>query len=90
MSTLNPFDYEPHSPQMGLAMGLLQAGGPSRMPVSLGQALGQGLQAGEQYAAQDRSSALDQLRLLMALQRLRQVQAAGALSQQAGTSGNNP
>jgi len=31
-------------PLMGLATGLLSASGPSRMPVSLGQALGQGVQ----------------------------------------------
>jgi hypothetical protein len=33
---------------LNLSAGLLQAGGPSRMPVSFGQALGQGLQQGTQ------------------------------------------
>lgn len=38
-----------YSPLMGIAAGLLQAGGPSRMPVSLGQAIGAGLQGGQQF-----------------------------------------
>ena len=79
MSTSDPFDdgtyNSMYSPQMGLAMGLLSAGGPSRMPVSLGQALGQGLQNAQQYEEQDRWR---QLRLLMALRRLQQMQGAGA------------
>lgn len=40
-----------NSPEMGMAMGLLSAGGASRMPVSLGQGLAQGYQ-GYQQAAQ--------------------------------------
>ena len=31
---------------LGASAGLMQAGGPSRMPVSLGQAMGQGLMGG--------------------------------------------
>ena len=56
MSTPNPFSDQSSdafcSPMLGLAAGLLGAGGPSRMPVSLGQALGQGLQGAQQYADQ--------------------------------------
>lgn len=37
---------------IGLSAGLLQAGGPSRMPVGLGQALGGGLMAGMQQQQQ--------------------------------------
>lgn len=40
-----------YSPEMGLAMGLLQAGAPSRLPVGLGQALGQGIQGAQQNQA---------------------------------------
>ena len=52
-----------YSPTMGLAAGLLQAGGPSRMPVSLGQALGQGLQTGQQFQQQGLQNAMQQLML---------------------------
>lgn len=52
-----------YSPTMGLAMGLLQAGGPSRMPVSLGQALGQGLQTGQQFQQAGLQNAMQQLML---------------------------
>lgn len=86
MSTPDPFDSglynSMNSPIMGLAMGLLSAGGPSRMPVSLGQALASGMQSGQQYAAQSRANAFNQLQLMMALQHLRQMQAAGMGSQQ--------
>ena len=51
----------PNSPLMGIAMGLLQAGGPSRMPVSFGQALGQGLQTGQQFQQQGLQNAMQRL-----------------------------
>lgn len=52
-----------YSPQMGLALGLLQAGGPSRMPVSLGQALGQGMQTGQQFQGAGLQNAMQRLML---------------------------
>ena len=52
-----------NSPLMGLAAGLLQAGGPSRMPTSFGQALGQGLQTGQQFQAQGLQNAMQRLML---------------------------
>lgn len=51
------------SPLMGLAMGLLQAGGPSRMPTSFGQALGQGMQTGQQFQTQGVQAAMQQIEL---------------------------
>lgn len=48
---------------MGLAMGLLQAGGPSRMPTSFGQALGQGMQTGQQFQSQGVQAAMQQIEL---------------------------
>lgn len=51
------------SPLMGLAMGLLQAGGPSRMPTSFGQALGQGMQTGQQFQSQGVANAMQRLML---------------------------
>lgn len=38
-----------YDPSLGLALGLLQAAGPSRMPVSTGQALGQGFATAQQF-----------------------------------------
>lgn len=52
-----------NSPLMGIAMGLLQAGGPSRMPVSFGQALGQGIQTGQQFQSQGVAHAMQQIEL---------------------------
>lgn len=52
-----------NSPLMGIAMGLLQAGGPSRMPVSFGQALGQGMQTGQQFQQQGLQNAMQRLML---------------------------
>lgn len=86
MSTPTPFDDALYSPQMGLAMGLLQGAGPSRMPVSLGQALGQGIQNAQQYGSQDWQRQLQLLRFSMAMQRLQQRrdQPASEQSSQAG------
>ena len=48
---------------MGMAQGLLQAGGPSRMPVSFGQALGQGFQGFQQGQEKAEDRALKKLLL---------------------------
>lgn len=64
-----------NSPEMGMAMGLLQAGGPSSRPVSLGQAIGQGYggfqQAQEAQAVRqdrDESRKLKKMQLAQLLQ----------------------
>lgn len=54
-----------YSPMMGLAAGLLQASGPSRMPVSLGQAFGSGMGLAQQY---QRAGIQNQLALLPLMQ----------------------
>jgi hypothetical protein len=59
-----------YSPGMGLAAGLLQAAGPSRLPVSLGQALSQGMQTAQQWAVQDAENKLQRYRFAMALQQM--------------------
>lgn len=48
---------------MGLAAALLQASGPSRMPTSLGSALGSGIMYGPQYEQQGLQNQLTQLQL---------------------------
>lgn len=50
-----------NDPLMGLAAGLLQAAGPSRMPTSLGQALGAGLQTGQQFQQAGLQNAMQRL-----------------------------
>ena len=60
---------------LNLAAGLLQAGGPSRMPVSFGQALGQGLQQGV-GAFQGAQQAAQQADLLKMHSNLYSAQAA--------------
>lgn len=63
------------SPQAtGMAAALLQAGGPSRLPVGLGQALGSAITGGQQYAGQDRENQMKQMQL--ALMRLRLMSSA--------------
>lgn len=57
-----------YNPLMGIAAGLLQAGGPSRMPTSLGQALGAGLQTGQQFQGIGIQNALQRIQLQQALQ----------------------
>lgn len=52
-----------YSPGIGVAAGLLDAGGPSRLPVSLGQAIGRGLLTGQQF----QSAGLQNLGQRMAL-----------------------
>jgi hypothetical protein len=57
---------------LGISSGLLQAGGPSRMPVSVGQGIGMGLNQGMKFAEdasqmQNRNRALDQRDELMRL-----------------------
>lgn len=53
---------------MGLAMGLLQAGGPSRMPTTFGQALGQGMQTGQQFQSTGVQNAMQKIQLEQAQQ----------------------
>lgn len=48
------------SPQMQMASALLQASGPSRMPVSMGQALGQGIDAYGRAQAQQHAQQMQQ------------------------------
>ena len=69
-----------YSPTMGLAAGLLQAGGPSRMPVSLGQALGQGLQTGQQFQQQGLQNAMSQLQFGKQLEFMRALQSGQGMN----------
>lgn len=57
------------SPQMALAMGLLNAGGPSSRPVSIGQGLAQGVQQFQQ--AKDRQELLQQQRTMQQMNMLK-------------------
>ena len=62
---------------MSAAAALLQAGGPSRTPINLGQALGGALQAGQTGYQQARASALQDVMLgekLKEAQREREMQ----------------
>lgn len=60
-----------NSPQMqGIAQGLLAASGPSTQPISLGQALGQGMQYGNQMQEQQRAKQLQELELMLRLKQL--------------------
>lgn len=52
-----------YSPAMGIAAKLLEMGGPQRMPVSLGQALGASLQQGQQFQTAGLQNAMQQLML---------------------------
>ncbi len=62
------------SPQaLGMASSLLQSGGPSRLPVSLGQALGNALPYGQQYLQQNVQQQARMAQLQQALSRLRQM-----------------
>lgn len=72
-----------NSPLMGLAAGLLNAGGPSRMPTSLGQALGAGLQTGQQFQQAGLQNALQRLQLGRTAAQMQLMQdALGVQSQQ--------
>lgn len=51
------------SPNMGLAMGLLQSAGASRLPVTMGAALANGLAQSKAYQAQSLQNAMSQLML---------------------------
>jgi len=57
---------------IGLATGLLQAGGPQRFPTSFGQALGQGALQGNQMAMQAQQ--------LQSMQKLRELQGLAAVA----------
>ena len=64
---------------MSAAAALLQAGGPSRTPINLGQALGGALQAGQAGYQQARASALQDV---MLGEKLKEAQRAAQLQQQ--------
>ncbi len=60
---------------MGMAQGLLQAGGPSRMPVSFGQAMGQGLQGAQQAGQGQQDDLIKQLTLMATLKKANELDA---------------
>ena len=66
-----------NDPMMGLAMGLLSAGGPSARPVSLGQAMGQGYQG-----FQDAQKQQQELMRQQAQAKIQQMQMAQAQQKQ--------
>lgn len=68
-----------NDPMMGLAMGLLSAGGPSARPVSLGQAMGQGYQG-----FQDAQKQQQELMRQQAQAKIQQMQMDQALKKQQG------
>ena len=62
------------SPQaLGMASSLLQSGGPSRLPVSMGQALGNALPYAQQYMRQGAQQQARMTQLQQALSRLQQM-----------------
>lgn len=63
-------------PLIGLASGLLQAGGPSRMPTSLGQALGAGLQTGQQFQQAGLQNQMQRLMLGKTAAQMQMLQSA--------------
>jgi hypothetical protein len=69
------------------ASALLQAGGPSARPVSLGQALGGALQAGQQGYSQAQTGAIN---TLMAQQKLREAKLATDLQKQVAATFAEP
>lgn len=79
-----------NDPLMGLAAGLLQAAGPSRMPTSLGQALGAGLQTGQQFQQAGLQNAMQQLMLGRTGMQLGQLQNALNMSADQPTSATSP
>ena len=62
-------------PNLAFAMGLLQASGPSRMPVSLGQAMGAGMQNAQQWKQTNLQNQLQNNQLQMSDLQLKQAQA---------------
>lgn len=70
MGLLNAMD----SPEMGLAMGLLSAGGPSRMPISLGQGLAQGYQGYQQAQLMQQQQAARRMQEQMQSMQLQEAQ----------------
>lgn len=83
-----------YNPLLGMAAGLLQAGGPSRMPTSLGQALGAGLEGGQQFQQQGLQNAMQQLQLGRQMQFMNMLRSGqglndpNTLAQMAALSGN--
>lgn len=63
-------------PAMNFGIGLMAAGGPSRMPVSLGQGIAQGFQQAQQAEAQQQRRAMEEMRLKMFEQQMMQQKAA--------------
>jgi hypothetical protein len=76
---------------LSMATGLLQAGGPSRTPVSTGQALSQGLNAGiggySQARNQMAENAMNQARMAMLAQQARKAKMDADLTEQAMAGG---
>lgn len=64
----------PSNPLFQMGVGLMAAGGPSAVPVGLGQALMQGMNAMRQSSNQGTQRNLQQIKLQMALARLRAMQ----------------
>lgn len=63
-------------PAMNFGIGLMAAGGPSRMPVSLGQGIAQGFQQAQQAEEMQRRKAMEEMRLKMFEQQMMQQKAA--------------
>ena len=81
------------SPLLGMAMGLLQSSGASRLPVTMGAALGNGMSASQQYQAQSLQNAMQ--RIMLPYQKAKIGAIIGALGgstpgaqQQTQTQGN--
>jgi hypothetical protein len=74
---------------LGMASGLLQASGPSRLPVSMGQAMGAGLQ-GMQQGSINALNTQRQMMQMQALQGLMGMQAPGSGSAGQASGGGAP
>lgn len=68
---------------LALAAGLLESGGPSRLPVSLGQGASRGILSGNQAFQQAQQAQQQQQLLDLKLSEIKRVQAAEALKRQA-------
>lgn len=70
-----------NSPEMGLAMGLLNAGGASSRPVSLGQGIAQGYQGFQQAQENNQQRAAREQQMQMHTLQMKQMQDAQKLSE---------
>ena len=70
-----------NSPEMGLAMGLLNAGGASSRPVSLGQGIAQGYQGFQQAQENNQQRAARDQQMQMYTLQMKQMQDAQKLSE---------